>query len=157
MDNFSKTNNKNPQIGAWPRSRDHYKQWHTLKQIYKTSNAVNFQFVWQVYMTISTIFLHVRNFRPTGAPGGCLTLPVYGRLIHLNFSFQHVLRTRMHVHAQCILCMKMHCYFLLNILNTGLTVVFGGPNTTVRPRGRGLWEAAARGRSGFSEAPSESL
>ena len=39
--------------GAWPKSRDPYKIWHTLKHISKTSKARDFKF---------GILVHVDNF-----------------------------------------------------------------------------------------------
>jgi len=83
-----------------------------------------------------------------------------------EFPFQHVwlIRYRPHVRIMHILCMKIDCYFLLNIKARGLTVTvafFGvGANTTmkprggssVRPRGKGAG-ASLRPTGGLWEAP----
>ena len=54
-----------------------------------------------------------------------------------EFSFQHVLLTRIHDYVcivHIILCMKMHCHFFLNTKHGASRLYLAGPNTNVRPR-----------------------
>jgi len=66
-----------------------------------------------------------------------------------EFSFQHVLFTRIRVHCVVhILCIKMHYYFLLNIKHGASQLYIWGAQIQLRPRGR-----SHGGRRGLFEAP----
>ena len=50
--------------------------------------------------------------------------------------------------AHCVMCMKIHCYSLLNIKHGASQLYWGRPpNTTMRPTGEGGW-SWWRGRQG---------
>ena len=63
--------------------------------------------------------------------GSVVTYLLFEFLIPARYTYRYTC-------AQCTLCMKMHCYFLLNIKH-GASHFCGGrpPNTTLRPQGDG--------------------